>query len=169
MIARSFVESMKTMKSDQSERVCVENMSTMKIEKESESVCVENMSTMKDVFVQGVPSVAPLSDTSASSASCCYVERSPSDGDLSESSEDSAESLQRIAELDADAWIERSGATDVTRRVSWGEVETRLYPIIPGDHPDTWQGPPVRRLSLELEIPTVFIGSSSSRHLCLTF
>lgn len=35
-------------------------------------------------------------------------------------------------------------APQMTRNVSWGAIEMRLYPIIPGDHPDTWQGPPVR-------------------------
>jgi hypothetical protein len=30
------------------------------------------------------------------------------------------------------------------RRVRWGTIEMRLHSVIPGDHPDTREGPPVR-------------------------
>lgn len=29
------------------------------------------------------------------------------------------------------------------RKVSWGNIEMHMHPVIPGDHPDTLEGPPV--------------------------
>jgi hypothetical protein len=33
---------------------------------------------------------------------------------------------------------------NLIRKVTWGNVEMRMHPVIPGDHPDTREGPPVR-------------------------
>jgi hypothetical protein len=33
----------------------------------------------------------------------------------------------------------------IRRKVSWGCIEMYMHPVIPGDHPDTLEGPPVRR------------------------
>lgn len=44
--------------------------------------------------------------------------------------------------------VESSSTVDIVDlvlpKVSWGTVEMRIYPIVLGDHPETWQGPPVR-------------------------
>lgn len=36
--------------------------------------------------------------------------------------------------------------------VMWGDVEVRIYPIIPGDHPDCVQGPPVSSVDSQFAI-----------------
>jgi hypothetical protein len=34
------------------------------------------------------------------------------------------------------------------KRLRWGKVEMRFYPVMPGDHPDTAHGPPVSFVAL---------------------
>ena len=87
-----------------------------------------------------------VSDTSASSASsdgCCFAHHSPRTT-VSETSE--FESIHQVE--DEKAWSEHvveSNRSQIQRKVHWGDVEIRLFPIIPGDHPDA-QGVPVRLL-----------------------
>lgn len=89
-----------------------------------------------------------VSDTSASSASsdgCCYAHHSPRTT-VSETSE--VESIHQVE--DEKAWSEHVVETNRNeRKVHWGDVEIRLFPIIPGDHPDA-QGVPVRLLLCQI-------------------
>jgi hypothetical protein len=88
-----------------------------------------------------------VSDTSASSASsdgCCYNAHQSPRTTVSETSE--VESIHQVE--DEKAWSEHvveSNRSQIQRKVHWGDVEIRLFPIIPGDHPDA-QGVPVRLL-----------------------
>jgi hypothetical protein len=78
------------------------------------------------------PQLAPASDWSSSTcASECVTERVPAHEE---------NKLQKDASLE-----EWAIDTDepLRRRVTFGEVEIRKYPIIPGNHPDCVSGPPV--------------------------
>jgi len=46
------------------------------------------------------------------------------------------ESSARIA-AETDEWMKQE------KKVRWGRLDVRMYPTIPGDHPDCEQGPPV--------------------------
>lgn len=118
-------------------------MTTKSSNIQSGRVSFKNVTTMEDSFLNSGASVVSLSDTSASSSSSFYVREGSSDA-LSESSKGSAERCLRIIEEEAETRMESRKLTKALRKVSWGSVEMRMYPIIPGDHPDTMQGPPVR-------------------------
>jgi hypothetical protein len=47
----------------------------------------------------------------------------------------------------AEIVVEESKECLQQKLLRWGTIEMRLYPIILGDHPDTWQGPPVSCLT----------------------
>jgi hypothetical protein len=50
----------------------------------------------------------------------------------------------------AEIVVEESEECLQRKLLRWGTIEMRLYPIILGDHPDAWQGPPVSFLQLIL-------------------
>ena len=113
------------------------------------------MSTINDVVVRdsAVLRLKQLSDRSActtESSSCFLQGKSYDDDALSEFSLGDDETKQQIVVVEHEAWVESTSDAEVLpsgmsgRKVSWGEIEIRLYPIIPGDHPDTCRGPPVR-------------------------
>ena len=114
------------------------------------TITLENVmeAVAKDVAIENLPDLAPVSDTSASSACSCFPENAPStrsqsgsveqlDSDASQSG--SVEQLEEeVAFTEAD-----EGSEKRERKVHWGFLEMRFFPIIPGDHPDA-QGVPVR-------------------------
>lgn len=113
---------------------------------------VETLSKdLERVSLENLPDVAPVSDNSASSAGSgsagAQHVRTPS-----ESSE-----VESVHQVDEKEWSETKARTkeetssnqsgkDSPLHVSWGDVEIRFFPIVPGDHPDA-QGVPVRRRS----------------------
>jgi hypothetical protein len=50
----------------------------------------------------------------------------------------------------AEIVVEESEECLQQKLLRWGTIEMRLYPIILGDHPDAWQGPPVSCLMVDL-------------------
>lgn len=92
---------------------------------------------------ENIPDVAPVSDTSAGSSSPSCNQARSNASDISDATS------VKLAEVDAVAWEEAESSPKRERRkIHWGTVETRHYPVIPGDHPDTFQGPPVSLDSL---------------------
>lgn len=82
----------------------------------------------------GVPSVAPVSDSSASSSDSDFVTRSRTRLDLPP---------QRVPlEVGGEEFREKP-VNGGHHRVSFGELEIRKYGIILGDHPNCEMGPPV--------------------------
>jgi hypothetical protein len=49
---------------------------------------------------------------------------------------------QSVSTTEENKTIQSSGRKPV-RKVTWGNVAMRMFPVIPGDHPDTREGPPV--------------------------
>jgi hypothetical protein len=63
-----------------------------------------------------------------------------SDNSLNDSSTSTLEGLSSIlATCSSTSWPRRKHQ----KQLRWGKVEMRFYPVMPGDHPDTAQGPPV--------------------------
>lgn len=138
----------------------IESTSTSMIKRE---LCVEGMSSLRDAYLRdsSLPGLAPMSDTSNSSIDTSSrslgLDRGMSDDNEDAFSEESSEEdkFDRLPQIvEAEAWIQNTPPSVVSptektsRSLSWGVIEMRIYPIIPGDHPDTWQGPPVRLSSI---------------------
>jgi len=114
----------------------------------AETIRLENMAeTLSKDFeklsIEILPDLAPVSDTSASSssASLCCIEECTNESHhvaLSETSE-----VESIKQVDEKAWLEAEESNVSRRKVHWGDVELRYFPIVVGDHPDA-QGVPVR-------------------------
>lgn len=100
----------------------------------------------EDIKKVNIESLSDSESTTTSTAS--YVPESHASG-LSLASE--SDSLQHNQELDVDEFFERKTSGRTSKTVSWGTTETRLFPIIPGDHPDA-RGAPVRFCLLLLHI-----------------
>jgi len=74
----------------------------------------------------GLPELAPVSDSSASSSDSILLDRS---------------ALHVPLEVGGESFKEQCCGTP--KRVSFGDVEIRKYPVILGDHPNCEVGPPV--------------------------
>ena len=91
-----------------------------------------------------MPDVVPTSDNSESSAGsfAASLEYRKSVSQLSKGLSNMSistmgyESSARISE-ETEEWMTQE------RKVRWGNLDVRMYPTIPGDHPDCEQGPPV--------------------------
>ena len=125
----------------------------MKRPQRESRIIMENVAETlsKDVKHGGMdslPDMLPVSDTSASScasSSRCSGTPQHHRATLSDTSE--AESIQQLE--DEKAWVEHAEQRNCNRRkVRWGDVEIRLFPMVPGDHPDA-QGVPVRQDAID--------------------
>jgi len=132
----------------------------MKRQPEEAKIIMENVvetlsKDLERVSFENLPDMAPVSDTSASSASSSAGCGGSGAGaqhltTLSETSE-----VESVQQVDEKAWLETKATTTTeeetsskqssskgSRKVSWGDVELRFFPMVPGDHPDA-QGVPV--------------------------
>jgi hypothetical protein len=82
-----------------------------------------------------VPGVAPVSDSSASSSSCCDTVCGPASPLTSQ--------LLHIPLEVGGTEFHPVNLPNKQKRVSFGELEIRKYPLILGDHPECCMGPPV--------------------------
>jgi hypothetical protein len=86
-----------------------------------------------------MPDVDPLSDSSAASSSCCEAVGCPP-------SPLSSRPLHIPLEVGGDHFVPVIPLSK-QKRVLFGDIEIRKYPIILGDHPECTMGPPVSSLS----------------------
>ena len=62
--------------------------------------------------------------------------------------ESSCKDMETDRVVDCDEEFERKESVQgMRRKVSWGNIEMHLHPVIPGDHPDTIEGPPVGEIA----------------------
>lgn len=84
-----------------------------------------------------VPGAAPVSDSSASSASCCETLSCPP-------SPLKRHPLHVPLEVGGKDFYPVNAVPKYSQKhVSFGELEIRKYPVILGDHPECSMGPPV--------------------------
>jgi len=94
-------------------------------------VSIYNDSSSRVVTLDdAIPGAVPVSDSSASSFASETIE------DFHRSIEPLPQSITPIQE-------EPVLNGSITRRISFGDIEIRKYPVILGDHPDCEMGPPV--------------------------
>lgn len=118
----------------------------MKRQRREVTIIMENVvETLTKEFehasLEGLPHSVPVSDTSASSVSSdglCCAHHSPRTT-VSDTFE-----VERVHQVDDEKALSEHAVecTRSQRNAHWGDVEIRLFPIIPGDHPDA-QGVPV--------------------------
>jgi hypothetical protein len=109
----------------------------------SETMTSYPSSTLKQALSEGgcsIPEVTAVSDSSASSSSCCETHGCMSPLLISQP-------LHIPLEVGGEQFVPVN-LPIAEKRVKFGEVEIRKYPLILGDHPECCMGPPVRLLVL---------------------
>jgi hypothetical protein len=59
---------------------------------------------------------------------------------------------ERFVDCDEGEDDRKEIAHGMRQKVSWGNIEMHMHPVIPGDHPDTLEGPPVGNNALVLSL-----------------
>lgn len=102
-------------------------------------VCFDDVKELQkqvaDLSFEKEPYCAPVSDSSGST----FTDHAEPTNKSTYSDISDTNSELRIEEEGAQ-WMELQLQP---RKISWGAVDIRYFPIIAGDHPDTTQGPPV--------------------------
>jgi len=91
----------------------------------------------------GTPWLQPISDSTLSTTSSRSQLSDIDDYPCSMEDEYSNPATNTSTEMDLKDEESTSGPARKPSKVRWGSVDVRVFPIIPGDHPDCDRGPPL--------------------------